>query len=296
MIKYDPRDWWGITSSFRGTIIKRIWKRVAALVMLTILLIVIQMYLGLSLVIDALGHTLIGVALGLLLVFRNNSSYDRYWEGRKCLGGVIAASRNLVRIGCVYAGLNGELAKRVTAYALALKNHLHLQKQPVEFIPYLPETEIRALETSQNFPLLIATSISRLIHGSLMDGRIVAVVAGMMERQVDELLNNQAACERILRTPVPFCHAAHTRQLLFIYMVTLPFVLVPKLGWLAIFAVMLIAFGLLGIEEAGIEIEDPFGEDLNDLPVDELCQAIARDTRMIADLPPLQAAEPKLPA
>lgn len=293
MIKYDPRDWWGVTFALRGTIIQRIWKRMAALVVLTILLIIAEMYLGLSLAIDALGHTLIGVALGLLLVFRNNASYDRYWEGRKCLGGIVAASRNLIRIGSIYARLNDELAKRVTAYALAVKNNLRLQKQPEEFVPYLPEAEIRALETSQNFPLLIATSISGLIHEELKAGRIVAIVAGTMERQVDELLNNQASCERIAHTPIPFGHAAHIRQLLFIYIVTLPFVLVPKLQWMAIFAVMFIGFGLMGIQEAGVEIEDPFGEDLNDLPVDELCQVIARDTRMVADLSHLQADEPK---
>jgi putative membrane protein len=296
MIKYDPQDWWRVTFSYRGTIIKRIWKRVAALMMLTVLIVIARHYGHPIPDIDHLGHTLIGVAMGLVLVFRNNASYDRYWEGRKCLGGVVAASRNLMRIGHAYAGLNDELAKRLTAYAFALKNHLHSQKRPEEFAAYLPAAEIRVLATSPNFPLFIAASISGLIQGCLKSGRIVAVVAGMMERQVDELLNNQAACERILGTPIPFGHAAHVCQLLIIYLVTLPLVLVPKLGWIAIFAVMFIAFGLMGIEEAGVEIENPFGDEPNDLPVDELCQLIACDTRMIADLPTPQDNLPKEPA
>ena len=116
MIKYDPRDWWGVTFALRGTIIQRIWKRMAALVVLTILLIIAEMYLGLSLAIDALGHTLIGVALGLLLVFRNNASYDRYWEGRKCLGGIVVASRNLIRIGSIFiSGTTSKFRPETTA-------------------------------------------------------------------------------------------------------------------------------------------------------------------------------------
>ncbi len=286
MIKYDPKDWWGVIFSIHGTIIPRIWQRVAALVFLTILLNIGRIYFGLSLVVDALGHTLIGVALGLVLVFRNNASYDRYWEGRRCLGCVVNASRNLIRTGTIYAGLHEELALRITAYAISLKNHLRGEKHPEEFSPYLPEAEISLLETSMNFPLLIATSVSRLVQGCFKEGKISVFEATMMEGHVNELLNNQGACERILRTPIPFGHAAHIRQLLFIYVVTLPFVLVPKLEWMAIFAVMFIGFGLMGIEEAGVEIEDPFGDDPNDLPVDDICKTIGRDMKMISDLQP----------
>ena len=75
-----------------------------------------------------LGHTLIGVALGLLIVFRNNCSYDRYWEGRKLWGGIVNTSRNLVRGAATFGGDARDLANLVTAYALALKQHLRGNK------------------------------------------------------------------------------------------------------------------------------------------------------------------------
>jgi putative membrane protein len=74
----------------------------------------------------------------------------------------------------------------------------------------------------------------------------------------------------------------HIKHLLFLYLLTLPLALIPYMGWLAIPASIVIAFGLLGIEEAGLEIEDPFGTDPNDLPVDYICDVVAKDTRALA--------------
>ena len=82
---------------------------------------------------------------------------------------------------------------------------------------------------------------------------------------------------------MPFAYVAQIRQLLMVYLATLPFVLVPRLEWLAVPAVALVAFGLIGIEEAGVEIEDPFGLDPNDLPMDELCAGIALEAQELAD-------------
>jgi putative membrane protein len=97
-------------------------------------------------------------------------------------------------------------------------------------------------------------------------------------------LDHQGACERILRTPIPFAYAVHIKQLLMVYLATLPLALVPLMNWGAVPAVIVIAFGLLGIEEAGVEIEDPFGDDPNDLPLENLCAVIARDTAALADM------------
>ena len=97
-----------------------------------------------------------------------------------------------------------------------------------------------------------------------------------LEAQVAALLDNQGGCERILRTPIPFAYAVHIKQLLLIYLLSLPLALVGEMGWVAIPTSAVIAFGLLGIEEAGVEIEDPFGDDPNDLPVEAICGRSAR--------------------
>jgi putative membrane protein len=100
--------------------------------------------------------------------------------------------------------------------------------------------------------------------------------------QINILLDCQGGCERILKTPIPFVYAAHIKHLLLLYLGTLPIVLVEKLGYSAPIAIAIMTFGLLGIQEAGLEIEDPFGTDPNDLPLDDICSTIARDVLALA--------------
>ena len=90
-------------------------------------------------------------------------------------------------------------------------------------------------------------------------------------------------CERIRSTPIPFVYAVHIKHLLFTYLATLPFVLVAKMGMATPLAVGLIAFGLMGVEEAGLELEDPFGEDANDLPTDAMCDGLEKDLAALTE-------------
>jgi putative membrane protein len=229
------------------------------------------------------GHTLIGVALGLLIVFRNNSSYDRYWEGRKQWGSIVNAARNLLRGAAVFAGPARELANLVAAYALALKQHLRGNRDLSEVQALVPPEVFTQASAAANPPSFLAYHQSEWVRARLAEGKVDTVMARALESYVATFLDSQGACERILRTPIPFAYAVHIKQLLMIYLITLPLAIVPEMGWSAIVAVAAIAFGLLGIEEAGVEIEDPFGDDPNDLPIEDICKVIARDTTALAE-------------
>jgi putative membrane protein len=124
-----------------------------------------------------------------------------------------------------------------------------------------------------------------VVAGRVTAGRIHPAMAAVLEQQVVSLTDCQGGCERILQTPVPFVHAAHIKHLLLLDLGTLPIVLVDKMGYAAPVAVGIMAFGLLGIQEAGLEIEDPFGEDPNDLPLEDICGVIARDAAALAGRP-----------
>ena len=101
--------------------------------------------------------------------------------------------------------------------------------------------------------------------------------------QIRNFLDCQGGCERIRRTPMPYVYAVHINQLVMLYLITLPLVLVAEMGVASLMIVPVIAFGLLGIEEAGVEIEDPFGEDPNDLPIEAICGTISRDSMALAE-------------
>jgi putative membrane protein len=99
------------------------------------------------------------------------------------------------------------------------------------------------------------------------------------------MVENEGGCERIGKTPIPFAYAVHIKQMLTVYLLTLPFVLVPKMDIVSVFVVAGITFGLVGIEEAGVEIENPFGTEPNDLPLEEFCALIAQNAAELAQLP-----------
>lgn len=290
MVSYDPKQWLRITFSLRGTVLPRVLGRMVFLSLLALALWgfqeVTMRYQGPGLpAIDPLGHVLMGVAVGLLIVFRNNASYDRYWEGRKQWGGIVNSSRNLVRGAAAFVGPAArDLVGLVAAYALALKQHLRSNRDLAEIEPLVPKEVFAQASASANPPLAVAYHLSRWIHDRVAAGQIDTVTARPLEAAVSALLDHQGACERILKTPIPFAYAVHIKQLLMLYLVTLPLVLVPKMNWGAVLAVGVISFGLLGIEEAGVEIEDPFGDDPNDLPVEAICAVIARDTAAVADM------------
>ena len=138
--------------------------------------------------------------------------------------------------------------------------------------------------------MAIALEISRWIDRRFATKAIDSGVARQLESHVSALVENLGNCERIRQTPMPFVYAVHSRHLLFLYLATLPFVLVPVMSWVAPVSVGLIAYGLLGIEAAGLEIEDPFGDDPNDLPLDDFCAEIAGDAATVAGLRDVQKA------
>jgi len=289
MISYDAKAWLPLTLAYRGTIIPRVVGRITLLVLLTVLVLLVRDFVpGSETVLKQfkpLGHMLIGVALGLLIVFRNNCSYDRYWEGRKLWGGIVNISRNLMREAATFAGDASELAKLVTAYPLALKQHLRGNKDLEEIRSLVPPAVFDHVSSSGNPPSILAYYMTAWIRDRHTAGKFDSITAQSLEVNVRAFLDMQGGCERILRTPIPFAYAVHIKQLLLLYLVSLPFILIGELSWASIPTVAVIAFGLLGIEEAGVEIEDPFGDDPNDLPLDAICATIGRDTQGLAEAP-----------
>ena len=134
------------------------------------------------------------------------------------------------------------------------------------------------MSAANNPPTIVAAAISRWIGQALAEGRIDSNQSVGMEAILNAMVDNQGGCQRIQRTPLPFVCAALIKQILLVYLRILPFVLLAKMGFAAPLVVAVVAFGLLGIEEAGIEIESPFGMGPNGLPLEQICVTIARDT------------------
>ena len=231
-------------------------------------------------------HALVGVALGLLLVFRTNASYDRFWEGRRQWGSLINASRNLARGSVAIMSASSESSQQVrlwtVAFAYALMHRLRDQPGFGELSDKLPVDSAKSCIDSGNAPLAASIQISSAITAARNASEITDHQQHLLDTQVANLVDVAGACDRIHRTPLPFAYVVHLRRALVIYCLTLPPAILDGYGWWTILVSIAVAFILLGIEEIGVEIEDPFGFDDNDLPLEQFCATIERDLEGVA--------------
>jgi putative membrane protein len=293
MIYYDPRDWLSHLFEIRGSVIGEIIGRVLICGVWSAGVVAIQQFAAQfdrSVAIPETGHTLVGVALGLLLVLRTNASYDRYWEGRRQWGTIVNASRNLARCASLYLATTPELVRSLlswtAAFASATMHHLRGKVTLGSLHDSLLPDELQAVLAEGRLPLAVSRRMTAVIATGHQRGLISDIQQATLDQNVQLLVDAFGACERIHNTPMPFAYVVHLRRALILYCLTLPFALAGRFDWATVPAVVLIAYNLLGIEEIGVEIEDPFGEQKNDLPLEEICDTIDADVRAIlATLP-----------
>lgn len=287
MIQYDPHYWRDHFFDLAGSTAKEIYPRVLVVTLWAALVVAVHKYAGFSIAVPSTLHALVGVPLGLLLVFRTNASYDRFWEGRKLWGSIVNTTRNLC-IGAK-AALRDDLAlhRRLTLWTIsfpyATMFHLRGQKEMGPLAALLPRGEDSIVEREAHVPLAVSRKITGCLDDARRRGLISDYLYGTLQQHVYSLNDSLGGCERIHRTPLPFAYVVHLRRALVIYCGTLPFALVDTFGWGTVFDVLLVTYTFFGIEEIGVEIEDPFGEDANDLPLDGMCKTIEDNLRAISD-------------
>jgi len=282
MVEYDPHDWRSHLLDIRGSVLLEITHRVLACVLWSVFVVVAQKYgaerFGFDLAVPTFAHALVGVFLSLLLVFRTNSSYERYWEGRRQWGSIINESRNLGRMASVLLRGDPGLARQVigwtTAFSYATMHHLRGRKDLGDAANGIDKKDVEAMLEQSHLPMVVARRVTEAIAEARQRELISDYVMMKLDQNVQLLVDYMGACERIRKTPMPFAYMVHQRRAIIIYCFTLPFALLESFGWFTILATLLIAYTLYGIEEIGVEIEDPFGEDENDLPLEQFCATI----------------------
>lgn len=290
MIEYNRYSWWKTTFSLRGTALPRVAGRILIFAVFAILVqfafeagldvgwIDDKHFLG----IDPVAHSVLGSLLGFLIVFRMNASSARYWEGRSHWGQIINSSRNLVRIGSTHSSEGRELAGLVAGYAICLRRSLQGQRDAEETEVYLSEEVRQSVGAFGNPPTAIAAAISAWILRQFRAGIFDGMLVRQLEEQLSKIIDAQGGCEKIQKTPLPFVYVVMIKQLIVAYLLTLPIVLCERCGWWSPLLVTVVAMGLFGMEEASVEIEDPFGTDDNCLDMQAYTLTIARDTGQLA--------------
>ncbi len=239
------------------------------------------------------------IVLGLLLVFRTNTAYERFWEGRKLWGTMVNTTRNLARQVWVTVEENNlqdrkekeQALRLIVGFAIATKLHLRQNKDLSELHPFLTEKQYGQLQSMNSPPLEIAFWLGDYLQVQHLRNTIHPYQQRAMVELLDLMVDVLGGCERILKTPIPLAYSIHLKQLLLIYCLTLPLQIVSEVGIWSVLVSALVAFAVFGIEEIGIEIENPFGCDPNDLPLDAICQTMDRNIRDLMTLTPSVEAD-----
>ena len=285
--------WFKVAFRVQGSVIPTIFGRVLLCGAFGLFISVLSFY-KIQVAGKALGGIIPSVVLGLLLVFRTNTAYERFWEGRKAWGSIVNNIRNLSRsIWVAIAEFDPthriekeRILKLLVAFAVTTKLHLRSQHVDDRLEKLVSTLQFSKLQSATNPPLEIAFWISDYLQAKQEQGQLDLYQMNELQKILNSLVDMLGACERILRTPMPLAYAIHLKQLLMLYCLLLPFQIVEELMWWTAPAIALVSFTLFGIEAIGVEIENPFGTDPNDLPLDTICTTIERNIDDLISIEP----------
>ncbi len=251
--------------------------------------------------VPAIGFTIFGIILSIFLSFRNNACYDRWWEGRKLWGALIANSRHIARDSHVLP----DRERRILMYRLMFFTHLLRNRLRKINTPFKLDTHHLALEQHAlnhldqhiNAAQFVLECIQKDLVQLLRQGLISDIIYSTLNRHIVELGNIQAGCDRILSTPLPFSYSVLLHRTVYCFCFLLPFSLGQTLGLLTPFLVGLLAYTFLGLDALSTELEEPFGTQSNDLPLDSMVRLI--EIELLGTLgkptpPPIQAQDDNL--
>jgi putative membrane protein len=292
-VRHHEKQWFSMLFQWRGSVIPSVLPRTLLCCSFSVVILLLHRW-GWPVSSPALASVVPSLVLGLLLVFRTNTSYERFWEGRKLWGNLINLTRNLARQMWVAIATpqpedqwaKAEAVRLLPAFAVALKLHLRGEAPDNELASLLSRDRFVTLQGMNNPALEIAFWVADYLQTQQMRGTLNTYQLTYCLETLDGLVDALGGCERILKTPVPVAYSIHLKQLLLLYCLALPFQLVGTVGWGTPFLVGLISFAVFGIEEIGIEIENPFGNDPNDLPLDTICRTMQQNTEDLISMVP----------
>ena len=284
MISYNPKDW--ITFIFR-------FHKADTFRQLIPMMIFIGLYSGAIAYLEieywklsqdshvkniSIMHGMLGFVISLLLVFRTNTAYDRWWEGRKIWGSLVNNSRNLaLKLSAILHDESDRafFRKIIPSYASILNKHLKDEETSKQLF------EDVVIEHHKHRPNQVAKILFHKINDLYNAKKITGDQLIIINHEIQSFTDICGACERIKNTPIPYSYSSFIKKFIFFYVMTLPFGYVFNLGYYVIPVVVFIFYVLASLELIAEEIEDPFGHDANDLPTRKIAENIKRHVEEI---------------
>jgi ion channel-forming bestrophin family protein len=286
MISYHPKEWFTFVFRFhKADTVRTLFPMILAMCAYSGLVAFLELEVwklsGNSYVRNlTLLHNLLGFVLSLLLVFRTNTAYDRWWEGRKLWGALVNNNRNMAMKLNAYLSIDDsttrqQAARLIISFAHSLKKHLRGEEVAFE-LDSEEHPELAAIKQHHHVPNQVAALVTKKINRLYKEGKITGDQLLALNPELMSFADICGACERIKNTPIPYSYSAFVKKFIFFYVMTLPFGFVFSLGYYVIPVVAFIFYVLASLELIAEEIEDPFDGDDNDVPTEKIAEGIGR--------------------
>jgi len=236
---------------------------------------------------------LYGSAIGVILGFRNNSCYSRWWEGRTLWGAIVNNSRSWARqvttvmrpVAEAEAGelktMQQQMVNHQIAFVHALRLHLRRLAPWEELQPFLSDADLNALRSQQNVPLALQQQMGMMLRECQSKGWIDLAQWRAMDGTLDDLADAQGGTERIKVTPMPKQYDYFPQLFVHIYCLVLPLAMVSSLQWLTPLGSTLVGFIFLALDKIGRDLENPFDNGVYDVPMTSICKTIELNLRQM---------------
>jgi ion channel-forming bestrophin family protein len=249
------------------------------------LVYLLHLYFYPNLTLEVGPHEIAGAILGLLLVFRTNAGYDRWWEARKLWGGIVNRARNLALIGLAHGPADerwrGQFIRWTAAFAWAAKARLRGESSAPELVILLGQKEAARVHAAEHMALCVALQLDELLRQACEEknglDRFAYVQA---QRERAGLIDHLGGCERIVNTPLAKVYSITIRRFVLLYLATLPFALLHRFmrEWMVPLVTFVIAHPVLMLDQLGIELQQPFStRSINHLPLDTICNNLEKN-------------------
>ncbi len=279
MVNYNPKSWVTLIFAFhRSDTFRMLWKEIIYIGLFTLAIAFVEIHffpdaVQLEKLITV--YSLIGFVISLLLVFRTNTAYDRWWEGRRKWGEVVNDTRNMaVKLAPILKDKADRdfFARMISNFAVSMKEHLRLGID-IDELNLTPDEKKELIDRNHVPTAIVELMYRRLkLHREKREMSDVEFLS--IDKNLNALLDSIGACERIKNTPIPFSYSLFIKKFIFIYVTTLPLAFVVQFGYFSALIATFVFYVLVSMEVLAEEIEDPFGTDDNDLPTDQLCERI----------------------
>ncbi|WP_416000060.1 bestrophin family protein [Citrobacter portucalensis] len=287
MIVRPQQHWLRLIFVWHGSVLSKIFSRLLLNFLLSIaVIIMLPWYTMLGIKFTLAPFSILGVAIAIFLGFRNNACYSRYVEARHLWGQLMIASRSLLREVKTTLPDDAELGQFVRlqiAFAHCLRMTLRRNPQAEPLAKYLSEKDLQTVFAAQSPANRILLLMGEWLAVRRREGQLSDILFHSLNNRLNDMSAVLAGCERIANTPVPFAYTLILHRTVYLFCIMLPFALVVDLHYMTPFISVLISYTFISLDALAEELEDPFGTENNDLPLDAICNAIEIDLLQMND-------------